>query len=227
MGAAIIENRNMMMLPKDNVKPAPWLEPVLSRLKAGGHDFSGYKVGTMQRRIERRARMAGHHPGTMPGYIERLGRDITELQTLANDLLINVTSFFRDEAVFATLTDKILPDLVQDHEGDGPIRLWSAGCSTGEEAWSLAILVLEEIARSRPHLKLQLFGTDLDPDAIAKARRGVYTAGVVERVSPARLERYFIADEHGWRITRSRASLKRYMEGPKLDRTGEPSAEPS
>lgn len=178
-----------------------WLQPVLAKLKAGGHDFSGYKLGTMQRRIERRARMFGHTGAdAMRSYIKRLDVDRGELKALANDLLINVTSFFRDEAVFGVLAERILPDLIRSHPGDGPIRIWSAGCSSGEEAWSLAILLQEEIERSGSILKLQLFATDLDPDVIATARRGLYPVSIAADVSKERLKRYFIADEDGWRI---------------------------
>ncbi len=202
MGAAIIDRRNRLPLPTLTGKD--WISPVLDRLKSSGHDFSGYKLGTMQRRIERRARMAGHGAGSgaeaLAVYVSRLDDDEAELQALANDLLINVTGFFRDHEVFATLASSILPDLVRRHDDVQPIRLWCAGCSTGEEAWSLAMLVLEEIARSRPTLKLQLFATDLDPDAIAAARHGVYPPGIEREVSPERLQRFFAADDHGWRV---------------------------
>lgn len=204
MGAAIVDGRFAFQALAPTTEPKAWLATVLARLKAGGHDFSGYKVGTMQRRIERRAQMArlgkGHGTDIMPAYIKRLETDRDELQALANDLLINVTSFFRDEDVFATLAEKFLPQLVKDHDDEGPIRLWCAGCSTGEEAWSLAILLLEEIARTRPQLKLQIFATDLDPDAIATARRGFYANTVLESVSSERRQRFFVEQDSGWRV---------------------------
>ena len=204
MGAAIIDRRNRLPLPAPNMTGNDWITPVLERLRIGGHDFSGYKLGTMQRRIERRARMAGH-PGssgtaTLASYVTRLETDDQELQALANDLLINVTSFFRDPEVFDTLASKIIPDLVRRHEGNRPIRVWSAGSSSGEEAWSLAMLFLEEIARSRPGLKLQIFATDLDPDAIETARHGIYPASIDRDVTRKRLQRFFIADDEGWRV---------------------------
>ena len=204
MGAAIIDRRNRLPLPLPARDGTDWVGPVLERLRRGGHDFSGYKLGTMQRRIERRARMAAHPGGggaaTLAAYIARLDSDEQELQALANDLLINVTSFFRDADVFDTLATKIIPDLVRRHDGNRPIRLWCAGCSSGEEAWSLAMLFLEEIARSRPGLKLQIFATDLDPDAIATARHGVYPESIEREVSRERLQRFFIADDEGWRV---------------------------
>ena len=212
MGAAIVDHGNNVPAAEPPPPPAQdghmtrndWLEPVLDRLKQGGHDFSGYKVGTMQRRIERRARMADRASGTganaLAAYVHRLDTDKDELEALANDLLINVTGFFRDTEVFATLAETIIPDLVRLHDEDRPIRLWSAGCSSGEEAWSLAMLILEEIARSRPTLKLQLFATDLDPDAIAAARHGVYPASVTKDISLERRQRFFTADDSGLRV---------------------------
>ena len=205
MGAAIIDRRNRLPLPLPTVVAGEWITPVLERLKKGGHDFSGYKLGTMQRRIELRARMAGSASDStavvLAAYVARLANDEQELQALANDLLINVTSFFRDADVFDTLVKKIIPDMVRRHDGDRPIRVWCAGCSSGEEAWSLAMLLLEEIARSRPELKLQLFATDLDADAIAAARQGVYPVSIDRDVSRERLARFFIADDAGWRVS--------------------------
>lgn len=202
MGAAIIDRRNRVPLPA--MTGDDWIAPVLARLKQSGHDFHGYKRGTMQRRIERRARMVGRSTGSgtdaLTAYVERLAHDEAEVQALANDLLINVTGFFRDPEVFSTLSSAILPDLVRRHDETRPIRLWCAGCSTGEEAWSLAMLILEEIARSRPTLKLQLFATDLDPDAVATARHGVYPASIDKDVTAERLQRFFMADDHGWRV---------------------------
>jgi len=135
MGAAIIDRRNRLPLPVPTLTGMEWMAPVLERLRHGGHDFSGYKTGTMQRRIERRARMAGHQGGSgasaLAAYVARLETDEQELQALANDLLINVTSFFRDADVFDTLVTKIIPDMVRRHDGNRPIRVWSAGCSSG------------------------------------------------------------------------------------------------
>ena len=202
MGAAIIARRNRLPLPA--MAARDWIEPALDRLKIAGHDFSGYKVGTMQRRIERRARMAEHASGSgadaLAAYAARLDADESELEALANDLLINVTSLFRDTAVFETLEKNVIPELVRRHDESRALRVWCAGCSSGEEAWSLAMLFIEEITRSRPTLKFQLFATDLDADAIAAARRGIYPASIESDVSPRRLQRFFIADDEGWRI---------------------------
>ncbi len=204
MAAAIIDRRNRLPLPVPAMTGANWLAPVLERLRKGGHDFRGYKTGTMQRRIERRARLAGQPGGSgaaaLADYVKRLETDDEELQALANDLLINVTNFFRDADVFEALVTRIIPDMVRNHEGTLPIRVWSAGCSSGEEPWSLAMLLLEEIARTRPGLKLQIFATDLDPDAITAARHGLYPASIERDVPHERLQRWFIPAENGWQV---------------------------
>lgn len=211
MGAAIMARHEIAASPertsaadKATATPVPdqdWVQPVLARLKRSGHDFSGYKTGTMQRRIERRARLAGYAgDDVVSRYVARLDHDPLEVKALANDLLINVTSFFRDEDVFSALGAQTIPELVRTHSGDGPLRLWSAGCSSGEEAWSLAMLVQEELSRSKSTLKLQLFATDLDPDVIATARRGLYPGSISADISEERLKRFFTAEDDGWRI---------------------------
>lgn len=202
IGAAIIGRRNL--LPQPAAPDSDWIAPVMDRLRKRGHDFSGYKPGTMQRRIERRARMGGHVGSNgataLAAYIALLDEDEDELPALANDLLINVTGFFRDPDVFETLASLVIPEMVRAHEGSRLIRLWCAGCSSGEEAWSLAMLFLDEIARSRPELKLQIFATDLDPDAIATARHGIYPTSIASEMSGEHLQRFFLADDAGWRV---------------------------
>jgi len=131
------------------------------------HDFTLYKPGTLQRRIERRMAMASIGTADMGRYLEILQSDPRELDLLARDLLINVTSFFRDPKVFDLLAKEIVPDLVRNHSPDHPLRIWIAGCSTGEETYSLAMLFREEITATAPGLKLQVFASDVDPDAVA------------------------------------------------------------
>src|SRR6185312_212222 len=113
------------------------------------HDFRLYKPGTLQRRIERRMAMAAVATDDMDRYLEILKSDARELDLLAKDLLINVTSFFRDPKVFDLLAEKIVPDLVHSHAPDQPLRIWIAGCSTGEETYSLAMLFREQIAAAK------------------------------------------------------------------------------
>jgi len=164
------------------------------------NDFALYKPGTLQRRIGRRMALAGLKPKDLAGYLATLRANPAELQSLARDLLIHVTSFFRDPAVFETLAATIVPELIGSHRTDQPLRVWVAGCSTGEEAYSLAMLFLEQIEATGRPVKLQLFASDVDPDAIAVARDGAYpVAAIEESLTPARLARFFVREEHGWR----------------------------
>jgi two-component system CheB/CheR fusion protein len=162
------------------------------------HDFTLYKPGTLQRRIERRMALGGVE--AMERYFEALRADPAELDRLAKDLLINVTSFFRDREVFELLAERIVPDLVADHAAEGPLRVWIAGCSTGEETYSLAILFRERIAVSQRNVKLQIFASDIDADAVARAREGLYPPTIAADVSPERVARFFSREERGYRV---------------------------
>src|SRR5579859_1177105 len=163
-------------------------------------DFRPYKQGTLQRRIERRMAMARIETDGMARYLDVLRDDGEEVEQLAKDLLINVTSFFRDPGVFGYLAKEIVPDLVRGHTRDEPLRVWVAGCSTGEETYSLAMLFLEEIAAQNRNIKLQLFASDVDAEAIATARDGFYPDTIEADILPARLARFFIREEHGYRV---------------------------
>jgi two-component system CheB/CheR fusion protein len=168
------------------------LPAIIDLLRARtGHDFTLYKPGTLERRIARRMAMAAIETDDMDGYLDVLRSDETELGLLAKELLIHVTGFFRDAKVFDTLAEKIVPDLVRRQPPDQPLRVWIAGCSTGEEAYSLAMLFREEIAAAKLNIKLQVFGSDVDADAIASAREGRYPATIEAEVSPERLARFF------------------------------------
>jgi len=164
------------------------------------HDFSPYKPGTLQRRVERRMAMASMGAGEMDGYLALLRRDGGELDRLASDLLINVTGFFRDPAVFKLLADDIVPDLVRSQPPGHQLRIWVAGCSTGEEAYSLAMLFRERIAAAGSGHKLQVFASDVDPGAVAVAREGYYPASIAADMTPERLARFFVAEDHGYRV---------------------------
>src|SRR3984893_119053 len=158
------------------------------------HDFSLYKPGTLLRRIERRMALAVADDSG--GYLDRLRQDPGELELLAKDLLINVTSFFRDSNAFEFLVNEVIPDLVHRHSLDRPLRVWVAGCSTGEETYSLAMLFLEEIAAAKLSIKLQVFASDVDEEAVALAREGRYSESIAADVSPARLARFFTQEDH-------------------------------
>ena len=178
----------------------PFLE-VLSLVRTKtGHDFSLYKTGTLTRRIERRMAMAGITETAR--YLEKLNSEQTELDSLAHDLLINVTEFFRDAAAFQVLAETVVPEMVALQQPDKPLRIWVPGCSTGEEAYGLAILFLEAIAASKRAIKLQVFASDVDPHAIAFARVGLYGRETESQVSPERLSRFFVHEGSGFRVVR-------------------------
>ena len=176
-----------------------WLVDIIALLRTRtAYDFTFYKPGTLQRRIERRMAIAASADGGK--YFDILKQNAVELDLLAKDLLINVTGFFRDPKAFELLAQKIVPDLVARQAPDQPLRIWVAGCSTGEETYSIAMLFLEEFARTKRTAALQVFASDIDGDAVALAREGRYPVSIVADVSPARLARFFSKDEHGYRI---------------------------
>jgi two-component system CheB/CheR fusion protein len=178
-----------------------WLPEIIDLLRTKtAHDFTLYKPGTLQRRIERRMAMASIQTDDMDRYLDVLRTDSGEFDLLAKDLLINVTSFFRDPKVFDRLAEKIVPDLVRSRAPDQPLRIWIAGCSTGEETYSLAMLFHEQIAAAKRNVKLQVFASDVDPDAVASAREGLYPETIEADVSPARLARFFSKEDHSYRI---------------------------
>ncbi len=164
------------------------------------HDFTLYKQGTLLRRIERRMALATIETNDIGRYLDLLEKDPNEPDLLAKDLLINVTSFFRDPKVFDLLAKKSVPDLVLNHAPDDPLRIWVAGCSTGEETYSLAMLFQEEIIATNRAVKLQIFASDVDPDAIAVARESLYPDTITANVSPARLARFFSKENSGYRV---------------------------
>jgi two-component system, chemotaxis family, CheB/CheR fusion protein len=165
------------------------------------HDFTLYKPGTLQRRIERRMIMASIDVSGTDRYVQLLRNDPGELALLAKDLLINVTGFFRDPQVFDFLAEKIIPDLVRRRAPDKPLRIWIAGCSSGEETYTLAMLFREAITAAKMDIKLQVFASDVDPDAIAAAREGLYPEKIEADISSDRLARFFTTEEHNYRIS--------------------------
>jgi two-component system, chemotaxis family, CheB/CheR fusion protein len=221
MTGAVDFVRPIAKIPEVILKYAQWKDPVevdneslqeeaspgrlteiidLLRRKTS-HDFTLYKEGTLRRRIERRMALVSIRANEMDRYLKMLRSDAAELDLLANDLLINVTSFFRDPKVFKLLANEIVPDLIAKLPPDQSLRIWIAGCSTGEEAYSLAMIFNEQIARGRHQVKLQIFASDVDADAIAIARDGLYSKSIASDVSPARLARFFSKDEHGYRVS--------------------------
>jgi len=160
-----------------------------------GHDFSLYKPSTIIRRIERR--MALHQIETIDYYVKHAQQTPTEVESLFRDLLIGVTSFFRDPPAFEALEEKVVARIFANKPEGGTIRIWSPGCATGEEAYSLAILFAELQESVRQQCKMQIFATDIDDQAIAIARAGIYPASVAADIAPERLARFFAAEADG------------------------------
>lgn len=180
----------------------PLLEEILLLLRTNtGHDFQHYKRATVLRRLERRLHVTGQ--ADLAAYYRYLEQHPEESAALLADMLIGVTNFFRDREAFEALERHVLPELVSDGEsGDGPaeIRVWSAGCSTGEEAYSLAMLVCEQLAVEQRAAKVQVFATDLDERAITFARSGSYPEAIVTDVPPARLRQFFVKEDQHYRV---------------------------
>jgi two-component system CheB/CheR fusion protein len=180
---------------------AAGLGRVLTVLRsATGRDFSQYKRSSVVRRVERR--MVANGIGDIEVYARHLREHPAEVKTLLQELLINVTGFFRDPEAFAALQAEVLAKVVEGKDQGEPIRIWVAGCASGEEAYSIAILLREVMDAARSEAKVQIYGTDLDENAISAARAGIYSADVAADISPERLRRFFIREESGYRVRR-------------------------
>jgi two-component system, chemotaxis family, CheB/CheR fusion protein len=160
-----------------------------------GHDFSDYKPSTVARRIERR--MAVHQIERLDDYVRFLQHDPPEVEALFRDLLIGVTSFFRDPDAFTALAENAIPRLFAGKRPGDTVRVWVAGCSTGEEAYSIAILLVERMETMKQTFPVQVFATDIDAAAIARARAGVFPASIAADVTPERLARFFAQKPQG------------------------------
>lgn len=166
-----------------------------------GVDFTHYKRNTLYRRITRR--MVVHKKQTLEEYSQLLEGDPAEVDALYQDILIGVTSFFRDPEAFEALTTDVFPRLTAGRNRQDPLRVWVVGCSTGEEAYSIAICFAEFADRTRLHCSMQIFATDLNPTAIDKARIGTYPRTIAQGVSPERLRRFFTEVDGSYRIAKS------------------------
>jgi two-component system CheB/CheR fusion protein len=185
-------------------KSKSYLDKIIILLREGtGHDFSSYKKNTLMRRIERRKGI--HQINEIQNYVRFLQENPKEVELLFKELLIGVTSFFRDTLVWEKLKTTILPDLINELPDRYVLRAWIPACSTGEEAYSLAIVfkeVLEEIGNKKD-LSLQIFATDLDVDAINKARRGIFNSSITIDVSSQRIAKFFTVAGDGFRVNAS------------------------
>ena len=177
-----------------------------------GHDFSQYKPSTIYRRIDRR--MAVQQIDTIDSYVRYLQQTPPEVDALFRDLLIGVTNFFRDPEVFAVLETEVIPKLFLGKSAGGNVRVWSTGCSTGEEAYSLAILLVEQMEALKQSYTLQVFATDIDSRSIASARVGIFSSSIAADISPERLARFFILESGGqtYRIHKSIRDLLVFSE---------------
>lgn len=174
---------------------------ILKLLKqVSGVDFRLYKPSTIRRRVARR--MVMHKVESLPEYALLLQSNHLELRALQEDILINVTRFFRDPDVFEMLKINVIPHLLSDREADQPVRVWVAGCSSGEEVYSIAICLLEQLSGYHTEPGIQIFGTDASEENIHKARLGYYSESIVNEVSAERLRRFFTKSEKGYQINK-------------------------
>ncbi len=163
-----------------------------------GHDFSHYKRNTIRRRIARR--LAVHQIEDLGRYIKLLQESPDEADILAREMLITVTNFFRDREAWDSLTEQVLRPLVRQKPPEAPLRIWVAGCATGEEAYTVAVVLSEQMEKDGRHHLLQIFATDLDEESINVGRRGVYPKSIATDVAPARLKRFFTEEGNNYKI---------------------------
>jgi two-component system CheB/CheR fusion protein len=188
------------------VEPPPTDEEALRRVfrrlhSVCGVDFTHYKRGTVQRRLARR--LALHGLNTLPDYLALLEAEPAETQALFQDLLIQVTDFFRDPELFEALAQTVFPRLLEGRAPRTPLRIWIPGCASGEEVYSIAICLLEYLGERLPQIPIQIFGTDLSEAAIEKARAGLYPENIARHVSGERLRRFFVKVDGHYQITRT------------------------
>jgi two-component system CheB/CheR fusion protein len=182
--------------------PAPAVARIYALLAAATTvDFTHYKPTTVRRRIARR--MAVHRLEKLDEYAALLEQNAAEVEALYREVLINVTSFFRDPETFELLKHKFVPEIISRLPPESPIRIWVAGCATGEEAYSLAITVLECLRERKLNLPLQIFATDVSEGALEKARAAIYLKNIALDVSPQRLRQYFVRHDGGYQVSKS------------------------
>jgi two-component system CheB/CheR fusion protein len=206
----VLVGRDLKSIPGiETVAPdSPGAHGPLNRLfqllrGATGVDFSGYKAGTVRRRIARR--MLLQHRDNLASYLSSLESDRAELAALGEDMLIHVTSFFRDPDTFELFEKSILPELLKaraDRADSVPVRVWVPGCSTGQEVYSIAMCLMEAMPAAGSPLAVQIFGTDVSERAIAAARNAVYQENEVAKLSPERQARFFVRFAGGFQIVK-------------------------
>jgi len=189
--------------PEEEPSATNLLQKILILVRSRtGNDFSQYKHSTIIRRIERR--IAVHEIANMSDYLRYLQKYPEELDTLFKELVIGVTNFFRDREAFECLKKKVIPSLFEDKTSDSSVlRVWVPGCSTGEEAYSLGILLQEHMEQTKREIKVQIFATDIDNSAIETARAGTYPHGIGVDVRPERLRRFFNKHDNAYQVKKS------------------------
>jgi two-component system CheB/CheR fusion protein len=203
---ALLRHRQLASRHRSSERPVPHarrqksLAGIIALLsQKTARDFSPYKETTLLRRVERRMAMRGSQ--SLEAYLKLSRTDTQECAALAKDMLIHVTRFFRDPEEYDFLAGTVVRDILHRQSSDQPIRVWVPGCSTGDEAYSLAVLFFEEMERIGRTLKLQIFATDVDEEAIAFARQGLYHETIQSELTPARLERFFTKEDHSYRVS--------------------------
>jgi two-component system, chemotaxis family, CheB/CheR fusion protein len=169
--------------------------------RSAGVDFTHYRQTTVRRRIQRR--MVVHKIDKLDDYVRFLQANPAEIKALYQDMLINVTSFFRNPKVFDALKTRVFPTIVKNRQSDAAIRIWTVGCASGEETYSVAMMLLEYLGDRAPEIPIQFFGTDVSEPSIVKARNGWYPENIQADVSPERLRRFFAKTEGGFRISKT------------------------
>ena len=202
MPELLTSGRSPGQQPETPAAVASGLNRILMQLRSTtGHDFTQYKKSTIGRRIARRMDM--HDIEDREVYARYLKEHPPEVQALFKELLINVTNFFRDPEAFDALKQDILPQLFADKPEDYVLRVWVAGCASGEEAYSIAILLREYMDEAQREFKVLLYATDLDDDAIAMARAGFYPPNIAQDITPERLRRFFVKEDAGYRVKKN------------------------
>ena len=190
-------------LHEDGKQPDADKQEMLQKLFAQvktrtGRDFSRYKISTIMRRIQRRMQI--YNQTELEDYLKLLRQKPDEISALSDDFLITVTNFFRDPEVFKKMKKDVVPRLFKDKDPDDQVRIWSVGCATGEEAYSLAILMLEEASQQQLSPAIQIFASDLHEPSLKMAREGFYPGDIELDVSQERLKRFFIKEDGGYRV---------------------------
>jgi len=190
------------VLPEEAIDDEEALQHVIAMLCAHtGHDFRHYKRATVLRRIERRLQVKG--VTTLPDYATLLEREPGEFKALLGDMLIGVTNFFRDREAFEALEREVIPELFRDRARGEQVRVWIAACATGQEAYSVTMLLADQAARQERAPEIQVFASDIDEHAISAARAGVYPASIVMDVPSTRLRQFFTKEDERYRIRKT------------------------